>query len=78
MPDYTVVMFHTDYQQVIPLLMNYRNLEKLEDKSEDLTVSATKNLDSALAHIEELQAQSRETTATIRKHLKFKNLPKKS
>ena len=35
MPDYTVVMFHTDYQQVIPLLMNYRNLEKLEEKPDE-------------------------------------------
>lgn len=53
-------------------------IEKIEEKSGDLGVTATKNLDSALAHIEELQEQSRETTATIRKHLKFKNLPKKS
>lgn len=53
-------------------------MEKIEEKSGDLGVTATKNLDSALAHIEELQEQSRETTATIRKHLKFKNLPKKS
>ena len=53
-------------------------MEKIEEKSEELTGNATKNLDSALAHIEELQEQSRNTTASIRKHLKFKNLPKKS
>lgn len=52
-------------------------LEKLEDKSEELTESATKKLDSALAHIEELQEHSLDTTTTLRKRL-FKNLPKKS
>jgi len=52
-------------------------MEKLEDKSEELSESATKKLDSALAHIEEIQEHGRETTASIRKRL-FKNLPKKS
>jgi gas vesicle protein len=52
-------------------------IEKLEDKSEELTESATKKLDSALAHIEEIQEHGMETTASIRKRL-FKNLPKKS
>ena len=52
-------------------------IEKLEDKTEELTESATKKLDSALAHIEEIQEHGRETTASIRKRL-FKNLPKKS
>jgi len=52
-------------------------IEKLEEKSEELTESATKKLDSALAHIEEIQEHGRETTASIRKRL-FKNLPKKS
>src|SRR5258706_16129718 len=52
-------------------------IEKLEDKSEELTETATKKLDSALAHIEELQEHGRETTASIRKRL-FKNIPKKS
>jgi gas vesicle protein len=52
-------------------------IEKLEDKSEELSESATKKLDSALAHIEEIQEHGRETTASIRKRL-FKNLPKKS
>ena len=52
-------------------------IEKLEEKSEELTESATKKLDSALAHIEEIQEHGRETTASIRKRL-FKNLPKKA
>jgi gas vesicle protein len=52
-------------------------IEKLEDKSEELSELATKKLDSALAHIEEIQEHGRETTASIRKRL-FKNLPKKS
>lgn len=52
-------------------------LEKLEDKKDELTVTATKKLDDALAHIEELQEHGRETTAGIRKRL-FKNIPKKS
>lgn len=53
-------------------------MEKIEDKSEELNETATKRLDSALAHIEELQEHGLDTTANIRKHLKFKNLPKKS
>lgn len=52
-------------------------IEKLEEKSEELTESATRKLDSALAHIEEIQEHGRETTASIRKRL-FKNLPKQS
>ena len=52
-------------------------IEKLEDKSEELSETATKKLDSALAHIEEIQEHGRETTASIRKRL-FKNLPKKA
>ena len=52
-------------------------IEKLEDTTEELSESATKKLDSALAHIEEIQEHGRETTASIRKRL-FKNLPKKS
>ena len=52
-------------------------IEKLEDKSEELSELATKKLDSALAHIEEIQEHGRETTASIRKRL-FKNLPKKA
>lgn len=52
-------------------------VEKLEENKDDLTEKATQKLDSALAHIEELQEHGRETTASIRKRL-FKNLPKKS
>lgn len=52
-------------------------MEKLEDKSEELTETATKKLDSALAHIEELQEHGLDTTSSLRKRL-FKNLPKKS
>lgn len=53
-------------------------MEKLEDTSEELTESATKKLDSALAHVEELQEHGMQTTASIRKKLHFRNLPKKS
>jgi gas vesicle protein len=52
-------------------------IEKIEDKSEEFTETASRKLDSALAHIEEIQEHGRETTASIRKRL-FKNLPKKS
>lgn len=52
-------------------------MEKIEDKSEELSETATRKLDSALAHIEEIQEHGRETTASIRKRL-FKNIPKKS
>ena len=52
-------------------------IEKLEDKKEELTETATKKLDSALAHIEELQEHGLDTTTSIRKRL-FKNLPKKA
>ncbi len=52
-------------------------MEKLEDKSEELSESATKKLDSALAHIEELQEHGLDTTSSLRKRL-FKNIPKKS
>ncbi len=50
--------------------------DKLVETKEVLTESATEKLDSALAHIEELQKHGRETTAELRKTL-FKNLPKK-
>jgi gas vesicle protein len=52
-------------------------IEKIEDKTEEFTETASRKLDSALAHIEEIQEHGRETTASIRKRL-FKNLPKKS
>ncbi|MBI4062429.1 YtxH domain-containing protein [Candidatus Gottesmanbacteria bacterium] len=38
--------------------------------------STSEKIDTALAHIEELQERGRQTTATLRKQ--FKNLPKKS
>jgi gas vesicle protein len=57
--------------------INEQVMEKIEDKSEELTETATRKLDSALAHIEEIQEHGRETTASIRKRL-FKNIPKKS
>lgn len=50
--------------------------ELVEGKSE-LGQEITERLDSALAHIEEIQERGRETTAGLRKKL-FKNLPKKS
>lgn len=50
-------------------------LERVEDKKEQLTQDMTEKLDSALAHIEELQEKGRVTTATLRKRL-FKNIPK--
>jgi len=52
-------------------------IEKIEDKTEEFSETATRKLDSALAHIEEIQEHGRETTASIRKRL-FKNLPKRS
>ena len=41
-----------------------------------MTQATVEHVDQALAHIEELQKQSVETTATLRKRI-FKNLPKK-
>lgn len=52
-------------------------LEQLEDKKEDLTVEATKRIDTALAGAEEIQEKGLSATANLRKHL-FRNLPKKS
>ena len=52
-------------------------LENLEEKKEAVTETAAEKIDSALAHIEELQEHGRQTTASLRKRL-FKNLPKKS
>jgi gas vesicle protein len=51
-------------------------VDRILEKKEDLTVTATERLDDALSHIEKMQEQSRETTAEIRKRL-FKNLPKR-
>ncbi|MBI5620026.1 YtxH domain-containing protein [Candidatus Gottesmanbacteria bacterium] len=52
-------------------------LENLEEKKEAVTETAAEKLDTALAHIEELQEHGRQTTASLRRRL-FKNLPKKS
>ena len=52
-------------------------LENLEEKKEAVTETAVEKIDTALAHIEELQEHGRQTTASLRKRL-FKNLPKKS
>jgi len=51
-------------------------LDDLKDKKDELTQVTTEKIDSVLAHIEQLQENSRETTAQLRKKL-FKNLPKK-
>lgn len=50
--------------------------EQIEEKKEVVVKSASESIDTALAHIEELQERGRQTTATLRKQ--FKNLPKKS
>jgi gas vesicle protein len=52
-----------------------RVMDTLEGKKEDIADSAVERIDSALAHLEELQHQGAETTAKVRKH--FRNLPKK-
>lgn len=51
-------------------------LDSLGERKEELTESATEKLDDALAHIEKMQEQGRETTAQLRKNL-FKNLPRR-
>jgi gas vesicle protein len=51
-------------------------LEQLEDKKEDMSVEATKRIDTALAGAVEIQEKGLSATANLRKHL-FKNLPKK-
>lgn len=52
-------------------------IDTLEEKKEEVTQSTVEHVDQALAHIEEMQKQGMETTATLRKRI-FKNLPKKS
>ncbi len=52
-------------------------LENLEEKKDTVTHATAEKLDTALAHIEELQEHGRQTTASLRKRL-FKNLPKKA
>ena len=51
-------------------------VDRLMDKKEELTETATEKLDDALAHIEKMQEQGRDTTAELRKKL-FKNLPRR-
>jgi gas vesicle protein len=48
----------------------------IEEKKENLTNDAKEKIDTALAHIEEIQERGRLVTENIRKE--FKNLPKKS
>ena len=50
-------------------------IDTLDEKKDDITDSAVERIDTALAHLEELQHQGAETTATIRK--RFVNLPHK-
>jgi len=50
--------------------------QKLEEKKEVITEVATEKIDTALAQIEQLQAQGQQTTAELRKRL-FRNLPPK-
>lgn len=51
-------------------------VENIEHSKEELTEATTEKLESALTKIEELQQQSMNTTAEIRKRF-FKNIPKK-
>lgn len=50
-------------------------MDTIEDKKDEMSESAVERIDTALAHLEELQQQGAETTATLRK--RFKNLPKR-
>lgn len=50
-------------------------MDTIEDKKEEMSESTVERIDTALAHLEELQQQGAETTATLRK--RFKNLPKR-
>lgn len=50
-------------------------IDTIDEKKEELTDSAVERIDTALAHLEELQQQGAETTNALRK--RFKNLPKK-
>lgn len=55
--------------------MKEKVLDSLDEKKDEVTEAAAEKIDMALAHIEKMQQQGAETTATLRK--KFKNLPKK-
>lgn len=56
-------------------VMKEKVLDSIDDKKDEVTEAAAEKIDLALAHIEKMQQQGAETTATLRK--KFKNLPKK-
>lgn len=51
-------------------------IEQFEEKKEEITERATEKLDDALAQVEKLQEQGRDTTAELRKRI-FKNIPKR-
>ena len=50
-------------------------LETVDGKKEKLTEEVTGKIDTALAHIEEIQERGRNATASLRKA--FRNVPKK-
>ena len=52
-------------------------IDTLEEKKDEVTEATVQHVDEALAHIEELQKQGVETTATLRKKI-FKNIPKRA
>jgi gas vesicle protein len=52
-------------------------VESIAENKSEITQEVTERLDSALAHIEEIQERGRDTTAGLRKKI-FKNIPKKS
>ncbi|OGG11663.1 hypothetical protein A2Z00_01635 [Candidatus Gottesmanbacteria bacterium RBG_13_45_10] len=51
-------------------------VNEIEEKKEVIAQSTAEKLDTALAHIEELQEHGRDTTADLRRRL-FKNIPKR-
>lgn len=56
-------------------VMKEKVMDTFEGKKDEVTEAAAEKIDLALAHIEKMQQQGAETTATLRKQ--FKNLPKK-
>ena len=55
--------------------MKEKVLDTMDGKKDEVTEAAAEKIDMALAHIEKMQQQGVETTATLRKQ--FKNIPKK-
>lgn len=55
--------------------MKEKVMDSIGDKKDEVTEAAAEKIDVALAHIEKMQQQGAETTATLRKQ--FKNIPKK-